>query len=390
MMNFRLNQLALLLLPLIITPLSAQADVDLPGGTLTVRPPYKIKPNTPFSRPSGYSPAQMKKAYGFSSITAQGAGQVIGIIDAYDNPNAEADLGVFNSTFNLPACTTANGCFQKIYASGSKPQGNTDWGTEISLDIQWAHAIAPKAKIMLVEAANNSNNALFTAINVAIQKGATVISMSWGGNEFSNETQFDRFFNVPDVTFTASTGDNGHGLEYPSVSPYVIAVGGTTLRLDSSGNYLSETAWSGSGGGLSSYEAIPAYQSGFPIPNDPNRRRGVPDVSYNANPNTGVSVYDTFGRNGWLVLGGTSEGAPQFAALIAVAKSAASRPLTGVNSALYTLAKQNYSGLYHDITSGTNGSCGYYCTSRAGYDYVTGIGTPKASTLIPAISKIPS
>jgi len=381
-----LNKYTLLLIPLLITSVNAQAKYDSIDGLRTASPPYHIKPNTPSLLPSGYSPAQMQKAYGLSSFTNLGTGQVIGIIDAFDNPNAESDLGVFSSTFHLPACTTANGCFQKIYASGSQPAGDPGWGTEIALDIQWAHAIAPQAKIMLVEAADNSFNSLFTAIDVAIQKGATTISMSWGGGEFSSESSFDSTFNVPGIAFTASTGDSGAGVIYPSTSPNVIAVGGTSLHLDSSGNYISESAWSGSGGGLSAYEAVPSYQSSFPIPNNPNNRRGVPDVSYNADPNTGVSVYDTYGQRGWMVMGGTSAGAPQWAALIAVAKAQTTQPVTNVNSMLYTLAKQNYNNLFHDITTGTNGSCGFYCTAQVGYDYVTGIGSPIGATLIPGIA----
>ncbi len=385
-MKILFNKFTLLLIPLVITSNSASATFNSPDGLRKAYPPYHIKPNTQTLLPGGYSPAQMRQGYGFSSISAQGAGQVIGIVDAFDNPNIEADLGVFSSTFNLPACTTANGCFQKIYAAGTQPPGDTGWGTEMALDVEWAHAIAPQAKIMLVEAADNSFNSLFTAIEVALQKGATVISMSWGGGEFSTESQFDSTFNVPGVAFTASSGDSGSGVIYPSASPYVIAVGGTSLFLDSLGNYMNETAWSGSGGGLSAFEAVPGYQSSFPIPNNPNNLRGIPDVSYNADPNTGVSVYDSYGQGGWLIVGGTSAGAPQWAALIAVAKSSATQPVLSVNSLLYTLAKQNYNGLFHDITSGTNGSCGYYCTARVGYDYVTGIGSPMGSTLIPAIA----
>jgi len=366
--------------------LSAQAELNPIDGKRIAHPPHRIKPNTPLFAPSGYSPAQMQKAYGLASIPNQGAGQVIGIVDAFDNPNIESDLGVFSSTFNLPACTTANGCFKKIYAAGTQPPGDTGWGTEIALDVEWAHAIAPQAKIILVEAADSSFNSLQQAINVAIQNGATVISMSWGGGEFSGQTQMDAMFNVAGVTFTASSGDDGTGVIYPSSSPYVIAVGGTTLQLDASGNFLSESAWAGSGGGISAFETVPAYQSGLPIPNNPTNKRGVPDVSYNANPSTGVSVFDSFGAGGWIVVGGTSAGAPQWAALIAIAKSASTHALTGLNSMLYGLAKQNYSQLYHDITTGTNGSCGYYCTAQTGYDYVTGLGSPIAQNLIPQLS----
>jgi len=381
-----INKHALLFSSILLIALNAQAELSPEDGARIVHPPYRIKPNTPSFAPSGYSPQQMQKAYGLAGITNQGAGQIIGIVDAYDNPNIESDLGVFSSTFNLPACTTANGCFKKIYAAGTQPAGDPGWGTEIALDVEWAHAIAPQAKILLVEAADASFNSLIQAINVAIQNGATVVSMSWGGSEFSGQNQIDPTFNVPGVTFTASSGDWGTGVIYPSSSPYVIAVGGTTLNLDSSGNWLSETAWTGSGGGVSAYETVPSYQSGLPIPNNPNNMRGVPDVSYNADPNTGVSVYDTYGQGGWMVVGGTSAGAPQWAAIIAIVKSVSQHSLTGLNASLYTLGKQHYSQMYHDITSGTNGSCGYYCTAQVGYDYVTGLGSPVTTNLVPLLS----
>lgn len=385
--KFQLNKLVALTLPLLITILSHEAYA-LPKVSGIAHPPYRIKPNTPFAAPSGLSPAMIKTAYGFSSIPFQGAGQTIAIVDAYDNPNAEADLNVFSSAFGLPECTTANGCFTKVFAAGTQPSGDAGWGVEISLDVQWAHAIAPQAKIMLVEAADASFNGLFDAINVAIQHGATVVSMSWGGGEFSEETQVDGIFNVPGVTFTASAGDDGTETLYPAASPFVISVGGTTLDVDASGNYVKETAWSGSGGGISAVEREPAYQSNLPIPKDTRHLRGLPDVSYNADPNSGVSVYDSFGQSGWLVVGGTSAGAPQWAALAAIAKSGAGKSLTDINGILYTIAKQSFNLYYHDITSGTNGSCGYRCTAQIGYDYVTGIGSPRANVLIPQIIKL--
>lgn len=374
--------------PIILAIISMQAyamDYSV-LKSIKAYPPYHIKPNTPHLFPSGLTPAQMRKAYGYDQIVNQGEGQIIAIVDAYDNPNAEADLGVFNTTFNLPACTTANGCFKKIYANGSQPAGDIGWGVEIALDVQWAHAIAPKAKVILVEAADSSFTNLFKAINVAVQNGANVVSMSWGGGEFSGQNQFDSTFNVPGVEFFASTGDSGSGVIYPSTSPNVIAVGGTTLNVDASGNYISESAWAGSGGGLSAFETEPAYQTNFPLPNNPSKMRGVPDISGNADPNTGVSVYDSYGGYGWVVVGGTSASAPETAAMVAIAKSTTATKLTGVNAMLYTLGQKSYSTLYHDITSGSNGSCGYYCNTQTGYDYVTGLGTPKGAALIKAIA----
>ena len=361
------------------------------------RPPIHVKGNAR-SGPSGLLPAGTRHAYGFDLLANQGAGQTIGIVDAYDDPNIESDLGVFNNTFGLPACTTSNGCFRKIYASGTKPNTNSGWALEISLDVEWAHAIAPQAKIILVEAASNSFSNLLHAVDVAVQNGASVVSMSWGGGEFSSETSFDSaHFSVNGVTFTASSGDSGNGVEYPAASPFIVAVGGTTLNTDKSGNYLSETAWNGSGGGQSVYEAEPPYQSSYPIPNDPNGARGVPDVAYDADPNTGFAVYDTvryFGQSGWFQVGGTSAGAPQWAALFAIANSmrvaAGKGTLSSTNSGVYSVASGSaYGANFHDITSGTNGNCGTLCTASSGYDYVTGLGSPQANNVIPALVGLP-
>jgi len=181
------------------------------------RPPIHVKGNAT-SAPTGLSPAQTRHAYGFDQITNQGAGQIIGIVDAYDDPKIESDLGVFDSQFGLPTCTTSNGCFQKIYASGSKPKTNSGWSLEISLDVEWSHAIAPQAEIILVEAASNSFTDLLLAVDVAVQHGASVVSMSWGGSEFSSEGSYDTHFAVNGVTFTASSGDSGNGVEYPAAS----------------------------------------------------------------------------------------------------------------------------------------------------------------------------
>ncbi|HLZ92088.1 MAG TPA: S53 family peptidase [Candidatus Acidoferrum sp.] len=335
---------------------------------------------------------QTRHAYGFDQITNQGSGQIIGIVDAYDDPNIESDLGVFDSQFGLTACTSGNGCFQKIYASGSKPRTNAGWSLEMSLDVEWSHAIAPQAKIILVEAASNSFANLLQAVDVAVQNGASVVSMSFGGSEFSSEASNDTHFAVNGVTFTASSGDSGNGVEYPAASPDVVAVGGTTLNIGSDGSYISETAWSGSGGGQSAYEAEPSYQANYPIPNDPSGVRGVPDVAYDADPNTGFSVYDTVryqGQSGWFQVGGTSAGAPQWAALFAIANSlrvgAGKATLSSTGTAVYSVAKANYSLNLHDITSGTNGSCGTLCTATTGYDYVTGLGSPQANNIITAL-----
>lgn len=375
------------LTPLLIGMLSAQTHA-LPTTLGTVYHPIHYKPNTPSMKPAGLSPAQVRVAYGFNEIAGQGKGQIIAIVDAFDDPNIEADLAVFNRGFSLPACTTANGCFKKIYASGKKPRTDSGWAGEIALDVEWAHAMAPQAKIFLVEAASDSLEDLFTAIKVAVKSGATVVSMSWGGSEFSGQKSLDSVFNNAKVTFVASSGDSGTGVIYPASSPYVIGVGGTTLYVDSHGNHQSELAWSGSGGGLSEVESWPKSQRTFPIPNA-NSMRGVPDVAYNADPYTGFSVYNSIpgeGGKGWAVVGGTSAGAPQWAALVAVANSTLSKRLgNNVTNLLYAAAKPatgHYHAIFNDIIHGTNGSCGYYCTAQTGYDFVTGLGSPQVANLI--------
>lgn len=361
------------------------------------RPPFHITRNAA-TGPIGLFPAVVNHFYGFDQLADKGASQTIAIIDAYDDPNIESDLGVFSQTFGLPACTTANGCFKKIYASGSKPKLNAGWALEMALDVEWAHAIAPEAKIILVEAATNSFANLMKAVDVAVSKGASVVSMSFGGGEFSSQTSFDSHFNVSHVTFVASSGDSGHGVEYPAASPYVVAVGGTTMNTDGSGTYLGEIAWSGSGGGQSVIESEPDYQAGLPIPNDAAGKRSVPDVAYGADPNIGFAVYNSvkyFGQSGWFQVGGTSAGAPQWAALFAIvnsAKAAAGNAnLNGANYSLYGIAASAsaYGTDFHDVTQGTNGTCGTLCASAAGYDPVTGLGSPVANNILPTLVSLP-
>lgn len=384
--TFRLTAIS----SLIFGFLSVNANADLlrlPHMNTVAHPPHFVVPNLPTAAPLGLSPAQISKAYGFTDLGRFGAGQTIAIIDAYDAPTIENDLSVFNSTFGLNPCTTANGCFTKIYAGGSTaPQPNGDWANETTLDVEWAHAIAPNAKILLVEATTGSSDDLMQAVQVATQHGANFVSMSYGSQESPNETGADAAFKVPNVTFIAASGDSGNGANYPAASPYVISVGGTTLTTDIDGNYVSETAWAGSSGGLSKYETASQVQQKFPLPMNPNKKRGIPDVAYNAG--TAVAIYDSYpnskGQSGWLALGGTSAGAPQWAALLADANSASFSPppLAHFTHLLYIGAKNHYDNDYHDITTGTNGTCGYYCTAQVGYDYITGLGSPKVVSLV--------
>jgi subtilase family serine protease len=366
-----------------------------------MRPHYSIytPDNTSAaSAPSGpptsaFAPAQVRHAYGFDQVTNQGAGQTIGIVDAYDDANAESDLGVFSTQFGLPACTSSNGCFRKVYSNGKKPVANANWAVEIALDVEWAHAIAPKATILLVETPTNSLSDLVGGVTVAVRDGASAVSMSWTAGEFSGETSMDKNFVSNGVTYLAASGDAGTGAVYPAASPDVIGVGGTSLSLSANGSYLSETAWSGSGGGLSAFEREPSFQAQFGIPDDSRGYRGSPDVSYDGNPGTGYAVYDSIGISGyagWFQVGGTSAGTPQWAALIAITNSmrAAARKsnLSSTNTTLYSLAKTGLNTDFRAVTQGTNGTCGTICTASAGYDYLTGLGTPQASALIAALA----
>jgi subtilase family serine protease len=345
---------------------------------------------------SAFQPAQIRHAYGFDLVSNQGAGQTIALVDAYDDPNVESDLAVFSQQFELPVASTSNGFFRKIYATGHKPAANANWSVEISLDIEWAHAIAPKATIILVEAASNNLSDLLKGVDVAVRSGAAVVSMSWDTGEFSGERNSDNHFVTNGVTFLAASGDAGTGVTYPAASPDVIGVGGTSLTLDSHGTYLSESAWSGSGGGLSAYEHQPLYQAQFGIPDDSRGVRGVPDVSYNANPGTGYAVYDSVaisGASGWFQIGGTSAAAPQWAAVVAIANSTRvglrKANLSSAHTALYTLAKLTLNSGFHAVTQGENGSCGTICEALAGYDFVTGLGTPRVNVLVPALVSRP-
>ena len=359
--------------------------------------------------PKGVSPKQIRHFYGVDQLPngAQGSGQVIAIVDAYDNPDAASNLKVFDETFALPACTSRNGCFSKIGSGVAVQRLRTDpgWALESSLDVEWAHAIAPQAKIVLVEAPSNSFSDLMGAVATALAPAprgaaANIVVMSWGGTEFFSETQYDGLFaSANGVSFVAASGDGGATVDYPAASPYVLAVGGTSITTDASGNYLGETAWTGSGGGQSAYEAEPTYQSTYGLPNDSIGARGVPDVAYSADPASGFAVYDAYGyqgQRGWFVVGGTSAGAPQWSGLLAIANSVrvsngktTLNAVNAINAALYTIAGAAYTTDYHDIASGTNGLCGALCTAVSGYDYVTGLGSPAAYHLVGALIDAP-
>jgi hypothetical protein len=344
--------------------------------------------------PSGaYTPAQIEQAYGFNqvsfgSIKGDGTGQTIAIVDAQDDPNIQADLNVFDAQFGLPAVTV-----NRVNQTGGTSYPATDstggWELEESLDVEWAHAIAPGAQIILVEANSANDTDLLTAVKYA-SAHANVVSMSWGGSEFSGQTgsTYDGVFSHAGVAFVASSGDSGAPISWPAAAPNVLAVGGTSLTL-SGGSWTNEVGWSGSGGGPSAQEPQPSYQSG--VVTQTTTHRANPDVAYDADPNTGYAVYDSFAYQGtsygWLQIGGTSAGAPQWAALLAIAdQGRALSSLPAIDSSspqevMTTLYKSSSTADFHDITSGTStGSPNY--SSGPGYDYVTGLGSPRAALVI--------
>ncbi len=335
----------------------------------------------PLSRPvlnpkALISPANVKKSY---NLEGKGEGKgTIAIVVAYRNPNTESDLATFSSQFGLKSCTKANGCLEVVpMANGIAV--NQDWAIEEALDVQWAHAIAPGAKKLIVQAKSASGNDLLAAVNYARNRSDVVaVSMSWGGNEFSSEGLYESYFTSPyGATFFAASGDNGYGTSWPSVSANVVSVGGTTLNVSNTGSFISETAWSGSGGGRSSYVAQPSYQKTYGVASATNKR-ATPDVSYNANPSTGYAVYSSTpyrGYKGWFQVGGTSAGAPQWAAMAAIASP------TNVNHGkIYSAAKLPAQNRLRDIISGKNGNCLIYCSAQIGYDYVTGLGSPLSTS----------
>jgi len=328
----------------------------------------KVTPNA--STPSGYFPADLQSAYKLPSSTA-GSGQTIAIVDAYDDPTAEADLGVYRSQFGLSACTTANGCFKKVNQTGgtSYPRKNGGWAQEISLDLDMVSAICPNCHILLVEASSTSFANLGAAVNYAAAH-ANAVSNSYGGSDTADSAA--PYYNHPGVAITASSGDGGYGVEFPASSHYVTAVGGTHLVRDSSSRGWSETAWSGAGSGCSTKNPALTGQASF---NTGCSMRAVADVSAVADPNTGVAVYDSTayqGLSGWLVFGGTSVSSPIIAAVYGLAGNAASID----NNYPYA-----HSSSLFDVTSGSNGSCSpsQLCTARVGWDGPTGLGTPNGT-----------
>ena len=311
------------------------------------------------------------------TTVASGGSRAIAIVDAFDYPTAAADLSAFSAQYGLPAVTNAN--FSVVYASGTRPDVDATggWALEAALDIEMAHALAPGAKVILVEAASAGYTDLFAAEQVASQlvaaAGGGEVSNSWSGQEFSFEMAVAPAFRGKNVVFFASAGDTpGAGL--PSALPNVVSVGGTTINRSAAGNYINQTTWPSTGGGLSAFIPAPSYQQA--VAGVVGTMRGTPDVSLVANPASGVWVFDTTPYNGeplnWVVVGGTSVASPATAAL--VNNAGAFRPTTTAELRVM-YANRLRTGDYTPVTSGScpNAASG---AASAGYNLCTGIGTP--------------
>ena len=355
-------------------------------------PTFVVGPMGSGGPPTGaYTPAQIETAYGITGISFNGAAgtgskETIAIVDAYDDPNIQSDLNTFDTQFGLPATTVT-----RVNETGGTSYPASDstggWELEESLDVEWAHAIAPGASIMLVEASSTSDTDLLAAVQYAASH-ANVVSMSWGGSEFSGETSDDStYFDHAGVAFVASAGDAGAPAIWPAASPDVLSVGGTVLTLGAGNAWSSETGWSDSGGGPSAYESQPSFQKG--VVTQTSTARATPDVAYDASPSTGVAVYDSVPYEGttydWIQIGGTSVGAPQWSALLAIADQG--RAASGQAALNSTSPQQVMSILYenpaafHDITTGTSTGRPNY-SAGPGYDYVTGLGSPMANLVV--------
>jgi len=323
----------------------------------------------PDGSPNGLHPNEIQAAYNIA--TWGGLGLTVAIVDAFDNPNAEADLQVYRTQFGLGACTTENGCFRKVNQNGNAsplPRGDAGWGLEIALDLDAVSAACPSCKLLLVEANTNSMSNLLAAERTAVNLGATIVSNSWGRGEFDGEAADSINWNFPGVSALFASGDDGYNnMIYPATSQYVTAVGGTSLIASTSPRNWSETVWAGAGSGCSQFIAKPSWQHDADCAN-----RTVADVSAVADPFTGLAVYDTYQRAGWTVVGGTSLATPVVSGIYATSGMAGAGP-----SLPYTV------NAFYDVTSGTNGSCtDYLCKGALGYDGPTGNGSPSGTLFV--------
>ena len=340
-----------------------QQDLDWyaePLSTITSAEPFAF---------SGYTPNQIKSAYNLPA--SGGEGITIAVIIAYHTANIKTYLQVFSQAYGLPLPDDSN---FEVHKMATYVPSDAGWSMEACLDVEWAHAIAPNATILLVEAVSNNGIDLVDAINYATSRSdVDVVTMSWGTGEFSGEASYDYLFDYSDIGFFAASGDNGSVVMWPSVSSNVVAVGGTSLNIGASGIVTSETAWSGSGGGISLYEPIPSYQTNYGLTGP---KRLVPDVSYNGDSTTGVRVYY---NSNWYIVGGTSAGSPQWAGIYALGQSA-------THENLYSKANIAYATYFRDITSGST----VKYNASAGYDYITGLGSPLTYNFLDSLEVSPT
>jgi subtilase family serine protease len=324
----------------------------------------------------GYGPSQLQSAYDLTSASASdGSGRTIALVDAYNDPTAASDLAAYRSAAGLPAVPS----FKVVNQTGATSPlpatapASDDWTLEESLDLDMASALCPKCSLVLVEATNDSGTGLYIAENTAASL-AGYISNSWGGTEASSDTSLDsEYFSHPGDVITASAGDSDYGVSYPAASPDVVSVGGTSLSTASNTRGWTESVWNdgggeGTGSGCSAYEPQPAWQTALGLSGCAKRVDN--DTAADADPDTGLAVYDTSnGNGGWNEVGGTSASSPMLAAMYALAGNAGNTPADDI----YT-----HTSNFYDITSGSNGSCtpAYLCTAETGYDGPTGIGTP--------------
>ncbi|HMC40987.1 MAG TPA: S8 family serine peptidase, partial [Acidimicrobiales bacterium] len=326
---------------------------------------------------SGYHPAGLRSAYGLTTASSNlGTGQTVAVVDAFDDPNAESDLAVYRSQFGAPPCTPQNGCFRKVNERGgtSYPVESRAWSQEISVDLDMVSAVCPNCRILLVEANSASLTDLGTAVDEAAVLHATEISNSYGGGDAADST-YGAYYKHPGIAITASAGDAGYGVSYPASSRWVTAVGGTTLNRASNARGWVERAWRGTGSGCSTLNLQPSWQAAA---GTGCARRAVADVAADADPATGVAVYDSVaynGASGWLVFGGTSVAAPIIASVYALAGNAA--------TVQYGSFPYSHATALWDVTSGTNSTSGctpfQLCTAQPGWDGPTGLGTPNGT-----------
>ncbi len=342
-----------------------------------VRTAAGITPTT-LGNNGAYDPAYLQSAYNAPS-SLYGTGRTVAIVDAYDDPTAEADLAAYRSAFSLSACTTQNGCFHKVDENGgtSYPSTDANWALEIALDVDMASAMCPKCNILLVEANSPAGGDLFSAENEAAALGASVISDSWAAPDFNGAQSFDSAFQHPGIPIFAASGDWGYGAYWPASSPSVIAVGGTSLSqvANAGTRNATETAWNLAGSGCSVSQPKPSWQTDTSC-----STRTISDISADADPATGVWVYE---NGSWMVVGGTSAATPIVASMFALAAPSNTAP----GSMLYSHANS-----LNDITSGSDGSCSgsYLCTATAGYDGPTGLGTPNGLTAMGGAPVLPT